>query len=159
MAYQVEIAWKSPFRDRIIQPDEQVYPNDIQFWWSQIDAAGIVEEETKKPELYFDPSTLSFPIENEVFVWPDINMDIRFREELEAETVANLSCLFGGAQEEWDQDEERGVIHFIGEVTMIDNHCLNVFIDLGSAGPKGLEYILHKLDGTALGITKVRVYT
>jgi hypothetical protein len=51
------------------------------------------------------------------------------------------------------------VIHFIGEVKIIDNHHLNVFIDLGSAGPEGLEYILHKLDDSALGITKVRIYT
>jgi hypothetical protein len=122
------------------------------------DAAGIVEEETKKPELYFDPGTLSFPIENEVFVWPDINMDIRFEEELEGKAAVDFQELLGRAQEEWNQDEEHGVIHFIGEVEVIDNHCLNVFIDLGSAGPEGLEYLLHKLDDTAPGITKVRVY-
>jgi hypothetical protein len=162
MGYQVVVAWKGRDQEkdngRDLRMEERVTVDNIQFWWSQIDAAGMVAEETKKPELYFDPSALSFPIENEVFIWPDINMDIRFGEELAADAVANLSRLLGEAQEEWNQDEEHEVIHFIGEVNVVDNHRLSVFIDLGSAGPDGLEYLLHKLDDAALGITKVRVY-
>jgi hypothetical protein len=157
LGYYVEISWKSARLGRNIQPNAEIDSDEVQFWWSYLDAAGIVEEETKKSELYFDTGALSFEIDNQIIVWPHLGLEITFKEKLPDNAVNYFEALLLTAQLEWNQEKEWGVIHSIGRIEFVDEQCLYIEIDFGSSVQEGLEFILHKLDETKLEITNVTI--
>jgi hypothetical protein len=157
MRYSVEIAWKSQSEKHDIQPHDEVSNAEVQFWWSYLDAAGIVEEETRKPELYFDADALSYEIDNQILVWPHLSLELNFKERLPENALLKCEELLVDAQTQWNGEQRQGIIHLIREVQVVNEHCLNLKIDFGSAGPAGLEFILRKLEASTPGITKVRI--
>jgi hypothetical protein len=156
MGHYVEFSWKSASASNI-QPNVEIGADEVQFWWSYLDAAGIIEEETRKPELYFDTGVLSFEIDNQILVWPHLSLELHFKERLPENALLKYEELLADAQTQWNGEQGQGIIHLIREVQVVNDHCLNVKIDFGSAGPAGLEFILKKLDESEPGIVKVRI--
>jgi hypothetical protein len=156
MGYRVEFSWKSSAGGLTIPPDAETDPDEVQFWWSDLDATGIVEAETKKPESSFDTSGLSFEIDNQILVWPHLSLDFHFTKRLPENAPSKYQELLSDAQTQWNGEQGRGIIHLI-EAQVVNEYCRNLKIDFGSAGPAGLKFILKQLGDSETGIAKVRI--
>jgi hypothetical protein len=159
LGHYTKFSWKSVALGRNIQPTAEIDSDEVQFWWSYLDAAEIIEAETQKTGLYFDTGALSFEIDNQIIVWPHLSLDLYFQERLPENAVLKCQELLCDAQTQWDEGQERGIIHRIREVRVVNDYCLNIKIDFGSAAHHGLEYILQQLDASELAITKVGIYS
>jgi len=73
------------------------------------------------------------------------------------EELAAVQDVLNSAQSEWNAGgPRRGLVHSVGRVTSTVPHRLTADIDFGSAGPRGLEFVLDELDALG-GIAMIRV--
>jgi hypothetical protein len=150
LGFDVVIAWVDPAKQRLIEPTDEVTAETIMFWWHRLPAEEIVAEENRWPDPPFDVSRFSFPIDFKLKVWPHVRFTVGVRDPVDDALRRRLADVLSPLDARWRAEGRPGVFHEIGVVERVDDHTVQVDIDLGSAVVDGLTYVLEHLDRTGL---------
>ncbi len=133
LAYQVEIAWYE--RD-----------NKFIFWWYKLPFDIIVADEAKQIEnsisSHFD-FTISLNNNN------GSHLKIQFisLNQKSNSSFDKIHSLIVNSVEKWNENHENsGVIHKIRSIDLINNKCIEMTVDLGSASQLFLVELFRKID-------------
>jgi hypothetical protein len=154
----VVIAWTDSERQRAPKPTDDVGPTDIELWWHSLPVEEIRAAESSQIEAPFDIARFSFDVDFALRLWPHVHLDIELREAMASDRLAAVKEVLSAARTKWNASraERHGFIHNLRLDADAGAQQVRADVDFGSAGPRGLEFVLDELD--ALGaVATVRV--
>lgn len=161
LGHPAQIAWQSK-SGRVYAPaDPDIDPDDIHFWFSELEAEAIRDRYFKqKPKLRFNTEHLGFGLEIDHFFEEGVYLEVFLCENPPAGAIASIQATFAETVNAWNTKSEQqqgrqGYIHSY-DAPHVGERNITLYLDLGSASQKGLKKVLEALRDLGT-IEKIRI--